>query len=1043
MSVARLRVHGTCAGGGDCAVTATVSPDGGVLAALRLRAADGALEADGVRLRPVTRAEIPVPYRDKLLARTWQQHAAPASPRPGPRRWVIASPADGAGTSLAAALAAALKAAGHQADLAGTDALETPAEAGSAVPAGLVLLAPPAPVPPDAAQRFVLMAASAATSLAAWPGATPRLWVVTAGALAARPGEAGDPGLAAIQGLVRVLALEQPAVRATVVDIAPGGEVATLAAAVAAELAADSGDDEVALRDGTRLAARIGAAPDPEAPVPDAPGLSAPAQAVAGPGRMAGQGPGDAAANGRDPARAGSPRPAPRPVVRAGGGYLITGGYGGLGLVVARWLAERGAGRVVLAGRSGAPADADGPLRELARSGTDVLVARGDVAEPGVAERLVGAVTRDGVALRGVVHAAGVFADALAADLTAADLARVWAPKALGALRLQEATAGTDLDWLVLFSSAAALLGSPGQAGYATANAWLDGFAAWRRARGLPATAIGWGTWSGAGQAAGVAIRGISPVTPEEGIEALEALLAEDRAVAGLVRIDRAAAAAAYPEIAALPFFGPLLGAARPEPAPGTDAWPGPDAIRAAEPRQRAELAGRQVRQRVADVLGVPAGGLAADLPLTDAGMDSLAAVRIGNLIGHDLAVAVEPAALLAGATLAALQALVTEALGAQSPGAGAPEAGAGPVAAAPGDGRAANGAGRGALRYQEITGERGMVEPRDAAERQVARVAAGVLGAGVASVTQHLLPLGLTGAAQAQVADRLAAETGRPVDAAALWAGGLTVEAAAGAIRSADEDEAASLIRTLQPGRPAAVPVLLGHPAGGTTGVYKMLAGLLGPDVPVLGLERAEGEVAARAARCAALIRDRWAAGPGPSGVPVLGGWSFGGVLAYETARQLAAAGLPPPLLVLLDAALPLPVPPGREDAALARRFAAFADYLSRTYGTPVRLAEAELAGLDEGGQRALLDQRMAEAGLSTRLSPAILAHQETSHRDTRALERYQPVALTTGRWSCTGPTRRRPGRSGTRAMRSAARPGAGTGCAGTCGSARSTRIT
>jgi thioesterase domain-containing protein len=113
--------------------------------------------------------------------------------------------------------------------------------------------------------------------------------------------------------------------------------------------------------------------------------------------------------------------------------------------------------------------------------------------------------------------------------------------------------------------------------------------------------------------------------------------------------------------------------------------------------------------------------------------------------------------------------------------------------------------------------------------------------------------------------------------------------------------------------------------------------------------------------------------------------------VLAYEIARQLTAAGLPPPLLVLLDAALPLPVSPGSEEAALARRFAAFAGYLSRTYGQPVRLEEAELAGLTESGQHALLGQRMSEAGLDTRLSPAILTHQQTSHQDTRALERYE----------------------------------------------------
>jgi phthiocerol/phenolphthiocerol synthesis type-I polyketide synthase D len=141
----------------------------------------------------------------------------------------------------------------------------------------------------------------------------------------------------------------------------------------------------------------------------------------------------------------------------------------------------------------------------------------------------------------------------------------VWLPKAHGAWRLHEAAEGIGLDWFVLFSSAAALLGSPGQLAYATANAWLDAFALWRRARGMPATAIGWGAWSGAGRAGGLAIRGTDPITPGEGVEALEAFLAEDRAVAGIVRIDAAAAAAAYPEIAGLPYFGPLLGAARPD----------------------------------------------------------------------------------------------------------------------------------------------------------------------------------------------------------------------------------------------------------------------------------------------------------------------------------------------------------------------------------------------------------------------------------------------------------------------------------------------
>ena len=113
----------------------------------------------------------------------------------------------------------------------------------------------------------------------------------------------------------------------------------------------------------------------------------------------------------------------------------------------------------------------------------------GDVA------RLVAAATRGGVALRGVVHAAGVLDDQLVADLDPLALERVWAPKVAGGWALHEATRGADLDLWVAFSSVAGMLGSPGQAAYATANAWLDALVAHRRAAGLPATTIAWGAW--------------------------------------------------------------------------------------------------------------------------------------------------------------------------------------------------------------------------------------------------------------------------------------------------------------------------------------------------------------------------------------------------------------------------------------------------------------------------------------------------------------------------------------------------------------------
>ena len=187
-------------------------------------------------------------------------------------------------------------------------------------------------------------------------------------------------------------------------------------------------------------------------------------------------------------------------VVRPDGSYIVTGGLGGLGMVVALWLVDSGAGRIVLNGRTRPSDEQRRSLADLERR-AEVVFVEGDIASPGVAEQLVTAAEETGLPLRGVVHSAAVLDDGLVAALSAESLERVWAPKAAGALRLHEVTATRKLDWWVGFSSVASLLGSPGQAAYACANAWLDALVAWRRASGLPATSINWGQWSDVGVA--------------------------------------------------------------------------------------------------------------------------------------------------------------------------------------------------------------------------------------------------------------------------------------------------------------------------------------------------------------------------------------------------------------------------------------------------------------------------------------------------------------------------------------------------------------
>ncbi|MFF2352763.1 sulfolipid-1 biosynthesis phthioceranic/hydroxyphthioceranic acid synthase [Kitasatospora sp. NPDC058115] len=229
------------------------------------------------------------------------------------------------------------------------------------------------------------------------------------------------------------------------------------------------------------------------------------------------------------------------PVFRADSAYIVTGGLGGLGLRLARHLAAAGAGRLVLNARS---APGESVLREIQAmrdAGTEVHIERGDIADPGTAERLAAAARATGLAVRGVLHAAAVVEDATVPSITPELLDRDWAPKTYGAWYLHQATAEDDLDWFCTFSSAAALLGSPGQGAYAAANSWLDGFAAWRHAKGLPATTIAWGAWGEIGRGAVLAEAGdTTMITPEEGTYAFDALLRHTRVHTGYLPLARA-----------------------------------------------------------------------------------------------------------------------------------------------------------------------------------------------------------------------------------------------------------------------------------------------------------------------------------------------------------------------------------------------------------------------------------------------------------------------------------------------------------------------
>ena len=189
-------------------------------------------------------------------------------------------------------------------------------------------------------------------------------------------------------------------------------------------------------------------------------------------------------------------------MLRSDGTYLITGGLGGLGLLVAQWMVQQGARHLVLLGRGDATSLTREAISALEEAGARVVVARADVAQE---EHVAGALVKihDSIPpLRGIIHAAGVLDDGLLLNQNQERLAAVMAPKVQGAWNLHKLTLSAPLDFFVLFSSLASVLGSPGQGSYAAANSFLDALAHQRRALGLPSLTINWGPWDAVGMVA-------------------------------------------------------------------------------------------------------------------------------------------------------------------------------------------------------------------------------------------------------------------------------------------------------------------------------------------------------------------------------------------------------------------------------------------------------------------------------------------------------------------------------------------------------------
>ncbi len=315
-----------------------------------------------------------------------------------------------------------------------------------------------------------------------------RLWVVTQNTVNPTAGDPPpNPMAAPLRGLSSVIALELPELWGGWVDLAVGAEVPSTVHALIAHITAADGEDRAALRLGQRWGARL------------------------------------------RPYALPAPRSAPSALSE--GTYLITGGLGALGLRMAQSLVAQGAKTLVLMSRT-ADRPSDPSLAALQAAGITLDIRAVDVSDATAIAAAIADITATLPPLRGIVHAAGTLADGSLLHQTWADYQRVMAAKVKGAWHLHQATQSLPLDFFILISSAASLLGSPGQANYAAANAFLDALAHHRRALGLPAQTLNWGPWAETGLATQQAdtvqrlsSRGIHSFSPAEGIQLWERLL--------------------------------------------------------------------------------------------------------------------------------------------------------------------------------------------------------------------------------------------------------------------------------------------------------------------------------------------------------------------------------------------------------------------------------------------------------------------------------------------------------------------------------------